>query len=67
LRQGNFTTSDDRRAVFVLLCIAIVAVIIDASIVKIYRFITAPLSLDWDIATFIIIAIIYAVAHKKRF
>jgi hypothetical protein len=63
LRQGNFTTSDDRRAFFVLLCIAIVAVIIDTSIVKIYRFITAPLSLDWDIATFIIIAIIYAVAQ----
>jgi hypothetical protein len=51
----------DSRVAFVCVCIAISAIIIDTSIVRVYRFITAPLSSEQDITTFIIIAIAYAV------
>jgi signal transduction histidine kinase len=61
--QHNVRSSNDRMIVFVSLCIAITAVIVDTSIVKVYRFITTPLSPNNDIATFIIIAIVYAVVQ----
>ncbi len=61
--QDNVRSSNDRMIVFVSLCIAFTAVIIDSSIVKVYRFITTPLSPNNDIATFIIIAIVYAIAQ----
>jgi hypothetical protein len=60
---GNIGLKNDRRIVFVLLSTAIGALIIDSSIVKIYRFITPSIFLEWDIAAFIVIAIVYAVAQ----
>jgi hypothetical protein len=60
---GNISLKNDRRIVFVLLSTAIGALIIDTSIVKIYRFITPSIFLEWDIAAFIVIAIVYAVAQ----
>lgn len=63
MRQDNVRSSNERKFVFVSLCIAITAIIIDTSIVKVYRFITTPLSLQSDIATFIIISIVYAVVQ----
>lgn len=61
--QRNTKTTNYGKIVFFSLCIAIVAVITDTSIVKVYRFITTPVSLDRDIATFIVIAIVYAVVQ----
>jgi len=63
MNQDHAGNSNDRRVVFLLLCITIVAIIIDTSIVKIYRFIAIPTSLDSDIETFIVIVIIYAIAQ----
>src|SRR5919205_553812 len=61
--QDNVRSSNDLMIVFVSLCIAITAVIVDTSIVKVYRFITTPLAPNNDIATFIIIAMVYAVVQ----
>jgi hypothetical protein len=63
MHQHNTRTNAYGKIVFVSLCIAIGAIIIDTSIVKVYRFITTPVSLDRDIATFIVIAIVYAVVQ----
>jgi hypothetical protein len=63
MRQGNITTSNNRIAFFILLCITIVAVIIDTSIVKLYRFTDTPISVNKDIATFVVIVIVYAIAQ----
>jgi hypothetical protein len=63
MSQANVTTSKNHTFVFIVLAIVIVALIIDTSIVKVYRLITPPLSLQWDITAFIAIAIVYAVAQ----
>jgi hypothetical protein len=59
MHHVSIRSSNEHKVVFVSLCIAILAIVIDTSIVKVYRFITTPLSLSNDIATFIIIAIVY--------
>jgi hypothetical protein len=48
---------NDSKITFISLCIAVVAVIIDTSIVKVYRFVTTPLSLDSDVSVFIVFAV----------
>lgn len=63
MRQAYIMASNDRRIFFFLVCTIIVAVVIDTSIVKIYRFIAIPFSLDQDIATFIVITIVYVIAQ----
>jgi hypothetical protein len=51
----------DNKIAFVSVCVAILAIILDTSIVRVYRFVTAPISSVQDITTFIIIAIVYSV------
>ena len=63
MSQADTISRSNRTFVFVILSIVIVALIVDTSIVKVYRFITPPLSLEWDIAAFIAIAIIYIVVQ----
>ena len=60
--RTNVTSVIDTRALFVILSLTIVALIVDTSIVKIYRLIT-PIFSEWDIATFIVIAIVYSIAQ----
>jgi hypothetical protein len=61
MSQANMITSRNRIFVFVVLAVVVVSLIVDTSIVRVYRFITPPLSLEWDIAAFTTITIIYAV------
>jgi hypothetical protein len=62
--QTNTMHSNDRKIIFfIVFTIIIVAVVIDTSIVKVYRFIAIPTSLDQDIVTFIVITIVYAIAQ----
>ena len=63
MSQADTISRSNRTFVFVILSIVIVALIVDTSIVKVYRFITPPLSLECDIAAFIAIAIIYIVVQ----
>ena len=63
MSQADTISRSNRTFVFVIPSIVIVALIVDTSIVKVYRFITPPLSLEWDIAAFIAIAIIYIVVQ----
>lgn len=63
MSQAKMTRNRDSTSVFVVLSIVIVALIIDTSIVKVYRFITPPLSLQWDITAFTAITIVFAVAQ----
>jgi hypothetical protein len=52
-------SAKDRYILFVALGIVIVALIIDTSIVKVYRFITPPLSPESDLLTFILTAFVF--------
>jgi hypothetical protein len=61
--QHNTRTSIGNITISISLCIAILTVVIDTSIVKIYRFIMTPISLEWDIATFTVMTIVYAVVQ----
>jgi hypothetical protein len=61
--QSNISSNNERRTVFVVLAISMVVLVVDTSIVKIYRLITTPIFLEWDIAAFIVISIVYAVAQ----
>jgi hypothetical protein len=61
--RDNIITSKERKFVFIVLSIIIVVLIVDTSIVKVYRFITPPLSTEWDIVTFTAITIVYTVVQ----
>jgi hypothetical protein len=61
--RANIITSKERKFVFIVLSIIIVVLIVDTSIVKVYRFITPPLSTEWDIAAFTALTIVYAVVQ----
>ena len=61
--KSNIISNNERRTVFVVLAISMVVLVVDTSIVKIYRLITTPIFLEWDIATFIVITIVYAIAQ----
>lgn len=63
MSQSNIIRDKDRKFAFIILSITIIALIIDTSIVKVYRLITPPLSLEWDITTFIVIVIVYSVVQ----
>jgi hypothetical protein len=63
MSQTNVISRKDRTFLFVLLSIVIVALIVDTSIVRVYRLITPPLLLEWDIVAFTTIATIYAVVQ----
>jgi hypothetical protein len=61
--QANIISNNERKTVFIILALSMVVLTVDTSIVKIYRLITTPIFLEWDIATFIVITIVYAIAQ----
>jgi hypothetical protein len=61
--QANIISNNEGRTVFIVLAISMVVLVVDTSIVKIYRLITTPIFLEWDIATFIVITSVYAIAQ----
>lgn len=51
------------KAVFIVSVVIICALIIDTSLIKIYSFLTRPYSPDWNVAIFIVMALVYAIGQ----